>query len=195
MASPTQQTRVWESSGSWWRTGKPDVLRSMGSQQLRHDWATELTGWSINNSLFFCQTWTLYKWIHTMYTEIFLCTSNQYFVRLLYIIAYNWNPLIFFAVWYSSMSQFIHLTVKSVSNFFLIKVFTLFFCCWTVWFAVLVLQPGTKPGPPAVEAWSPHHWTAKEFPQIFITIDKVGIKIPFHWSCCKYVSFSGFVKA
>ena len=28
-------------SGRWWRTGKPRVLPSMGSQRVRHDWATE----------------------------------------------------------------------------------------------------------------------------------------------------------
>ena len=31
---------VWASSGWWW-TGKPGVLQSMGSQRVRHDWATE----------------------------------------------------------------------------------------------------------------------------------------------------------
>ena len=30
MASPTQWTWVWASSGSWWWTGKPGVLQSMG---------------------------------------------------------------------------------------------------------------------------------------------------------------------
>ena len=43
MASPTQWTWVWVNSGSWWWTGKPGVLQSMGSQRVRHDWATELT--------------------------------------------------------------------------------------------------------------------------------------------------------
>ena len=42
MASPTQWTWVWVSSRSWWWTGKPGVLQSMGSQTVRHDWATEL---------------------------------------------------------------------------------------------------------------------------------------------------------
>ena len=42
MASPTQWTWVWVSSRSWWWTGKPGVLRFMGSQRVRHDWATEL---------------------------------------------------------------------------------------------------------------------------------------------------------
>ena len=41
MASPTQWTWVWVSSRSWWWTGKPGVLQSMGSQRVRHDWATE----------------------------------------------------------------------------------------------------------------------------------------------------------
>ena len=32
MASPTQRTWVWVHSGSWWWTGRPGVLQSMGSQ-------------------------------------------------------------------------------------------------------------------------------------------------------------------
>ena len=43
MASPTQQTWVWVGSESWWWTGRPGVLRFMGSQRVGHDWATELT--------------------------------------------------------------------------------------------------------------------------------------------------------
>ena len=42
MASPTQWTWVWVDAGSWWWTGRPGVLRFMGSQGIRHDWATEL---------------------------------------------------------------------------------------------------------------------------------------------------------
>ena len=42
MASPTQWTWVWASSRSWWWTGKPGVLQSMGSQRVRHDWVTDL---------------------------------------------------------------------------------------------------------------------------------------------------------
>ena len=41
MASPTQWTWVWASSGRWWRTGRPGMLQSMGSQRVRHDLATE----------------------------------------------------------------------------------------------------------------------------------------------------------
>ena len=42
MASLTQWTWVWVDSGSWWWTGRPGVLWFMGSQRVRHDWATEL---------------------------------------------------------------------------------------------------------------------------------------------------------
>ena len=41
MASLTQWTWVWASSGRWWRTGKPGVLQSVGLQRVEHDWATE----------------------------------------------------------------------------------------------------------------------------------------------------------
>ena len=37
MASPTQWTLVWSNSGSWWWTGKPSMLRSIGSQRVRHN--------------------------------------------------------------------------------------------------------------------------------------------------------------
>ena len=42
MASPTQWTWVWVNSRSWWYTGKPGVLQSMGSQRVGHNWVTEL---------------------------------------------------------------------------------------------------------------------------------------------------------
>ena len=44
MASLIQWTWVWESSRRWWRTGKPGVLQSMGSQRVGH------TEWQNNNN-------------------------------------------------------------------------------------------------------------------------------------------------
>ena len=37
MAPLTQWTWVWVNSGSWWWTGKPGMLQSMGSRRVRHD--------------------------------------------------------------------------------------------------------------------------------------------------------------
>ena len=36
------RTWVWVSSRSWWWTGKPGMLQSMGLQRVGHDWLTEL---------------------------------------------------------------------------------------------------------------------------------------------------------
>ena len=43
MASSTQWTWVWVNSGNRWWTGRPGVLQFIGSQRVRHDWATELS--------------------------------------------------------------------------------------------------------------------------------------------------------
>ena len=42
VASPTRWTWVCVNSRSWWWTGRPGVLRFMGSERVGHDWATEL---------------------------------------------------------------------------------------------------------------------------------------------------------
>ena len=42
MASPTQWTWVWVNSGSWWWTGRPGVLQSLGLQRIGHNQVTEL---------------------------------------------------------------------------------------------------------------------------------------------------------
>ena len=49
MASPTQWTWVWVNSRSWWWTGRPGMLQSMGVQRVRHSWATELTEYKQGN--------------------------------------------------------------------------------------------------------------------------------------------------
>ena len=49
-------TWVWVNSGSWWWTGRPGVLQFMGSQRVRHDWATELN-WT--ECIYVCQCYSL----------------------------------------------------------------------------------------------------------------------------------------
>ena len=53
MASPTQWMWVCVNSGSWWWTGRPGVLRFMGSQRVGHDWVTD---WTELN-------WTDWSWL------------------------------------------------------------------------------------------------------------------------------------
>ena len=54
MASLTWWTWVWVNSGSWWWTGRPGVLRFMGSQRVRHDWATEMNWTELTLSFEVC---------------------------------------------------------------------------------------------------------------------------------------------
>ena len=63
MASPTQWTWVWVNSGSWWWTGRPGMLQSMGSlsQTVRHDWATELNLTELRPGIFLFEI--LHKWL------------------------------------------------------------------------------------------------------------------------------------
>ena len=59
MASLTRWTWVWANSGSLWWTGRPGVLRFMGLQRVRHNWATELnwTEWSLKRTLYSGVEW------------------------------------------------------------------------------------------------------------------------------------------
>ena len=61
MASSTQWRWVWVNSRSWWWTGRPGMLLSMGLQRVRHGWATELN-------------WTESRWSHKGHTH--LCQLN-----------------------------------------------------------------------------------------------------------------------
>ena len=68
LASLTLWTWVWASSSSWWWTGKPGVLQSMGSQRVGHDWVTELK-------------WTkLYKYVCVYMFVCIYMYSNYLFI-------------------------------------------------------------------------------------------------------------------
>ena len=45
MASLTRWAWVCVKSGSWWWTGRPGVLRFMGSQRVGHDWVMNTEQW------------------------------------------------------------------------------------------------------------------------------------------------------
>ena len=42
IASLTQFTWVWVNSRSWWGTGKPGILQSLGLKRVGHDWMPEM---------------------------------------------------------------------------------------------------------------------------------------------------------
>ena len=51
----------WASSRSWWWTGRPGVLLSMGSQRVRHNWVTELNWTELK--LYFHMISCIYSWV------------------------------------------------------------------------------------------------------------------------------------
>ena len=59
--TPTQWTKTWVNSRSWWWTERPRVLESMGSQRVRCDWVMELNWTDIqlefNTDLFGTLCW------------------------------------------------------------------------------------------------------------------------------------------
>ena len=65
--------------------------------------------------------------------------------------------------WNTSYDSKIKQKGQRLMNFF----FSFFFwpCCAAC--GTFVPQGEIKPGPLAVRAWSPHHWTAREFPEFY----------------------------
>ena len=62
MASLTWWIWVWVNTGSWWWTGRPGVLRFMGSQRVGHDWATELNWTELNQGNRDTDTFWILTW-------------------------------------------------------------------------------------------------------------------------------------
>ena len=111
MASPTQQSWVWASSGRWWRTGKLGVLQSMGSQRVQHDWVTEqqqqfhiqwvlvvcrfLRSWSISSKLFSVLFWILVIWTFSFFFFSFVNGCQFYWSFQRNSFLFHWFSALF----------------------------------------------------------------------------------------------------
>ena len=76
-----RQRMRWVNSGSWWWTGRPGVLRFMGSRRVGHDWATEMK-WMKQPSM--CSLMSTFK---TWFLSLFqICnTVSLTVVSMLYV--------------------------------------------------------------------------------------------------------------
>ena len=70
MASLTEWKWVWVNPGSWWWTGRPGMLQSMGSQRVGHNWATELN-WTELRIL----TKRAPKWLYQFIVPLLVCKN------------------------------------------------------------------------------------------------------------------------
>ena len=86
MASLIQWTWVWASPGSWWWTGNPGMLQSIGSQRVGHDSATELRE---------CCYWC--EFLFRPLNFLLICNNN---ILLCYHLYVHWsNTFNFLTVW------------------------------------------------------------------------------------------------
>ena len=84
---------VWVNSGSWWWTGRPGMLRFMGSQRVGHDLVTELnwTWTNVHEQLFMCY-WPL---VYLLWRTL---SSNSYAFfayAIEYLYFYCWTVTVF----------------------------------------------------------------------------------------------------
>ena len=106
-------TWVWVDSGSWWWTGRPGVLRFMGSQRVRHDWTTELN-WTliitalkvlfINSTIW--SSWAsidcFYSWPWVTFFSSFTCLViwiSSWTLWIIYL-GESWISLSSYFIWY-----------------------------------------------------------------------------------------------
>ena len=78
MASLTRWTWVWSNSGSWWWTGMPGMLQSMGSQRVGHDWSTELE-MAFSQLSFEDSSWLISGSFLALWTSLHLCHLSSIF--------------------------------------------------------------------------------------------------------------------
>ena len=70
----------WVNSGSWWWTGRPGVLQSMGSQRVGHDWVIELN-WILST----CNVLDLYNvklYMSSAYRKALVCIGGRLLNKL-----------------------------------------------------------------------------------------------------------------
>ena len=100
MASPTQWAWVWVYSGIWWWTGRPGMLRLMGSQRVGHNWVTELN-WT---ELMGPKAMILVSWMLSFKLTFSLSTFSSSRGSLVHLrfLPYRWCHLHIWGYWYFS---------------------------------------------------------------------------------------------
>ena len=92
MPSLTWWTWVWARSGSWWWTGRPGMLRFMGSQRVGRDWATELNWTDVEVGSFCAHFWKSFnhKWVLNFVKGFFCIYWDDHMVFIFSICTVDW---------------------------------------------------------------------------------------------------------
>ena len=81
--------------GSWWCTGKPSVLQSMGLQRVGHDWATELNWIILHNHTIVLKVFRATGWTEKARQGCFLMW-NCYHSEVYCVVFLLWLNFIFY---------------------------------------------------------------------------------------------------
>ena len=105
MAPPTQCTWVWVNSESWWWTGRPGMLQSMGLQIVGHNWTTELN-WSESIKELLCFHFSLWKSLPEFtsvgdpnHSQLAVCSDK--FLKYLLCLSLSFNICLELLTYYS----------------------------------------------------------------------------------------------
>ena len=105
MASATGWTWVWVNSESWWWTGRPGMLQSMGLQIVGHNWTTELN-WSESIKELLCFHFSLWKSLPEFtsvgdpnHSQLAVCSDK--FLKYLLCLSLSFNICLELLTYYS----------------------------------------------------------------------------------------------
>ena len=137
---------VWVNSGSWWWTGRPGMLRFMGSQRVGHNWATKLNWpdelfWQVSIFLllssiysFNLPWWIL--WLNVTWDSLLSRISST--VQLC-IIKYLFSH--FGGIWECSICSCLILSFFYIYDVFLLHIFNNSYLCSQLFLSTFVLLP------------------------------------------------------
>ena len=122
IASPTQWTWVWVDSASCWWTGRPGELQFMGSQRVRHDWATELN-WTLRYVPSICNILRVFIMKEYILPNAFLASTEVVI----------WFLFLVLLIWCIIFTKFAHIdhTCFSRINPTVSQSMIFLMCCWT----------------------------------------------------------------
>ena len=118
MASLTQWTWVWVTSGSWWWTERSGVLQSMRLQRVGHDWAAELN-WIDHRCM-----GLFWSFLSSVDLYFYFCASTILFWRR-YLCVIIWSQGTWFLQFYFSFSRLLWLFGIFCVSIQILKCFTL----------------------------------------------------------------------
>ena len=116
--------------------------------------------------------WGAWRWIQWGIVPLSVSLGDYYFPRalvkqqyyLVFLAIRGIYPPTLMPVTSSGAPALVLFKLNDNRRFLFLFLFLILFWPYCATCRILVPRPEIEPGPPAVEVWSPNHWTAREFP-------------------------------